>query len=49
MLRLIAAAFALTMVPVAAHAMECCEDGKCACCKKEGGTDAPAPEGHDQH
>ena len=49
MLRLIAAAVALTMVPAAAHAMDCCKDGSCECCKKEEGTPTPAPEGHDQH
>jgi hypothetical protein len=36
-------------VPHAAHAMECCEEGKCECCKKEEGTAEPAPEGHQQH
>lgn len=36
-------------IPHAAHAMECCKDGKCECCKKEEGTAEPAPEGAHQH
>jgi hypothetical protein len=36
-------------VPHAAHAMECCKDGSCECCKKEDGADEPAPEGEHQH
>jgi hypothetical protein len=38
-------------LPHAAHAMECCKEGKCECCKKEDGegTAEPAPEGHQQH
>ena len=36
-------------VPQAAHAMECCKDGECECCKKDEGTAEPAPEGQHQH
>ncbi len=44
-----AAAGLAAAFPHAAHAMECCKDGKCECCKKEEGTTEPAPEGHQQH
>jgi hypothetical protein len=43
---------ALTMaagISGTAHAMECCEDGKCECCKKEDDGAAPAPDGADHH
>ncbi len=36
-------------LPHAAHAMECCKDGACECCKKEEGAEAPAPEHPAQH
>jgi hypothetical protein len=37
-------------VPHAAHAMECCKDGSCKCCKEEDeGTAEPAPEAEHQH
>ena len=29
-------------LPQAAHAMDCCKDGKCACCTKD--DDASAPD-----
>jgi hypothetical protein len=35
--------------PHAAHAMECCKDGNCECCKKDETTAEPAPEGDHQH
>ena len=35
--------------PHAAHAMECCKDGTCECCKKDDATAEPAPEGAPQH
>ena len=43
------AAAALAAIPHAAHAMECCKDGTCECCKKEDGAAEPAPEGTHQH
>ena len=36
-------------LPHAVHAMECCEDGKCECCKPDEGAAEPAPEGQQQH
>jgi hypothetical protein len=44
-----AAAGLAAAFPHAAHAMECCKDGGCECCKKEDGTAEPAPEGPQQH
>ena len=39
------AAFGLAAItPQAAHAMECCKDGKCECCMKE---DGAAEENHE--
>ena len=35
-------------IPQAAHAMECCKDGTCECCKKDDGAE-PAPESAPQH
>jgi hypothetical protein len=36
-------------IPQAAHAMDCCKDGTCECCKKEEGAAEPAPEGAHEH
>ena len=35
--------------PHAAHAMECCTDGSCECCKKDDAVAEPAPEGAQPH
>jgi len=35
--------------PHAAHAMECCKDGTCECCKKDDAATEPAPDGDHQH
>jgi len=36
-------------LPQAAHAMECCKDGTCECCKKDEAAAEPAPEGDHAH
>jgi hypothetical protein len=36
-------------LPQAAHAMECCEDGTCECCKNEEDTAEPSTQGAHQH
>lgn len=47
-LRLLAAIAAAMLIPGTAHAMDCCKDGKCACCKDKDAP-KPAPEGDHQH
>lgn len=43
-------AFALSAtVPHVAHAMECCTDGTCECCKPDDSAADPAPETNHQH
>ena len=43
------AAAAMMSLPGMAHAMDCCKDGKCACCKHDEQSPRPAPEGDHQH
>lgn len=50
-LKLIVAAAALAFAGTAAHAadkMDCCKDGKCACCAKKPG-DGDKPHGDMKH
>lgn len=51
-LKMFAALAAVTMMslPGLAHAMDCCKDGKCACCAPKNETPAPTtPHGDHQH
>ena len=41
--------FATAGLPHAAHAMECCKDGKCACCEKKEGEKPMVAPGGQQH
>jgi hypothetical protein len=36
-------------LPHVAHAMECCKDGKCECCKKDEASAPTPPKGDHQH
>lgn len=47
-LRLFAAIAAAMLIPGTAYAMDCCKEGKCACCK-ENDAPTPAPQGDHQH
>lgn len=40
----LAAATLTAALPHAAHAMECCKDGNCECCKTDDSDAEPAPE-----
>lgn len=40
---------AMMLVPSAAHAMDCCKDGKCACCSKDKEAPKPVPESDHKH
>jgi hypothetical protein len=42
------AAAAMMSLPGMAHAMDCCKDGKCACCAQKDEA-PPAPQGAHQH
>lgn len=50
-LKMLAALAAATMMslPGMAHAMDCCKDGKCACCAPKDDATRPAPQGGHQH
>jgi hypothetical protein len=46
--RLFAAIAAAMLMPGTAHAMDCCKDGKCACCAPNDET-KPTTQGDHQH
>lgn len=50
-LKMLAALAAATMMslPGVAHAMDCCKDGKCACCKKDDAAPPASPQSGHQH
>lgn len=47
-LGLFAAIAAAMLVPATAHAMDCCKDGKCACCVPKD-AEEPAPQDSPHH
>lgn len=45
-LRLFALIAATMLIPGTAHAMDCCKDGKCACCAPKEGGEKDVHKGH---
>jgi hypothetical protein len=44
-----ALAAAMIMIPGVAHAMDCCKDGKCECCKKDEAAPPTTPQDDHKH